>query len=405
MRVLVVNSFFFPNEIGGAEKSVRITSSELVGLGHEVQVVALGPDFQDSAVDGINVRNVPISNVYLPSGKAENRPAASKLTWHVLDTYNPSMSAKLDRIVREFKPDVIHTNNLSGFSVSVWLTARKNRIPVVHTTRDFYLICPKGTMIKGGASCATQCRTCTAYSLPRRYASRFVSHVVGISDFILQRHLKYGFFDGVDSSVIYNPYLPGTGLFDNELGYKASKPSWRLGFIGRLDPVKGVEVLIDACKALVDGGVDIELSIAGEGNESYEATIRQRSSGLGGRVALLGKVEASSFYRDIDLLVVPSVWDEPLGRIVLEAFAHGLPVVSTPVGGLPEVTTGFAGFVSESVSAAALVTSIREALDRIQRYPEEVREAAIQESRKYEPPAIARAYQAVYTNAVEAYRG
>lgn len=403
MRVLIVNSFFYPDEVGGAEKSVRITAAELVRMGHDVLVVTLSQESRRLSVDGVQVIGVPLANFYFPSGKGEGRSSFSKLAWHALDTYNPVMSYRLKGIVEKYKPSVIHTNNLSGFSTSAWAVAGKLGIPVVHTTRDFYLLCPKGTMLKNGNACSQQCGTCRSYSVVRKSLSKGVAHVVGISDFMLRRHRRYGFFDGVEASVIFNPYLPEACSIGSDIKADEDRLArWRIGFIGRLDRAKGVEMLLDACTALVVKGIDVSLTVAGEGTKEYEELLTDRSRGLGARVRFLGKVEASSFYRDIDLLVVPSVWDEPLGRVVLEAFAYGLPVVATPVGGLPEITKGYAGIVCDDVSAPAVAHSIMIALDRLEADPRRVGEAALAESKRYAPEYVARRYLSVYTDVVEA---
>jgi glycosyltransferase involved in cell wall biosynthesis len=108
----------------------------------------------------------------------------------------------------------------------------------------------------------------------------------------------------------------------------------RLLYLGRLDPIKGLEVLLDACTEL-EGEPPFEwtLTIAGSGNPTYSASISDRIQrlGLGGRVTLAGEVVGS---RKDDLLafshvvIVPS-HSESFGMVVAEALAHGRPVIAS----------------------------------------------------------------------------
>jgi glycosyltransferase involved in cell wall biosynthesis len=112
------------------------------------------------------------------------------------------------------------------------------------------------------------------------------------------------------------------------------------GFIGQLREVKGVLGLLDAVAAL-SARRPWHLVIAGRDpnpGAPYEALCRDRAAGpdLAGRVSFLGFVDdTTEFYRAIDVAVVPSL-AEPLGRVPLEAAAHGRPSVAFAVGGLPD---------------------------------------------------------------------
>ena len=87
-----------------------------------------------------------------------------------------------------------------------------------------------------------------------------------------------------------------------------------------------------------------ELAIAGEGPEAFTAELRRRAGDL--PVRFLGWTDPAAFLDGIDLLAVPSVWHEPFGRVTVEAFAHGVPVVGSPYGGTKElIRTGETGFL------------------------------------------------------------
>jgi glycosyltransferase involved in cell wall biosynthesis len=110
-------------------------------------------------------------------------------------------------------------------------------------------------------------------------------------------------------------------------------------FVGRLERLKGVHVLIEAFRSY--RGLD--LLVAGEGEERAE--LERQAAGLG-HVRFLGHVpqgELDALYRGATALVVPSVGYEVFGLVVLEAFARGTPVVVHDLGALPELVANSGG--------------------------------------------------------------
>jgi glycosyltransferase involved in cell wall biosynthesis len=122
----------------------------------------------------------------------------------------------------------------------------------------------------------------------------------------------------------------------------------RLLFIGRLDPIKGIESLLRACSKLAaDADLRWRLTIAGGGSSAYVAAIRQqiRSLALQERVSMVGAVleEAKKkLFEDSDVVIVPS-HSESFGLVVAEALAHAVPVIAskgTPWSGLEQEGCG-----------------------------------------------------------------
>jgi glycosyltransferase involved in cell wall biosynthesis len=108
----------------------------------------------------------------------------------------------------------------------------------------------------------------------------------------------------------------------------------RLGFVGRLDPKKGVENLIAACRILKErSGPDFSLAIAGSGSSEYEAQLRREIDRLelGNEVAMLGDIrgeEKRRMFERTDVVVVPS-FTENFAIVVAEALAHGAAVIAS----------------------------------------------------------------------------
>jgi glycosyltransferase involved in cell wall biosynthesis len=218
-----------------------------------------------------------------------------------------------------------------------------------------------------------------------------VQHVVGISRFMLERHQRNGYFEGVPASVIYNSY---NGPAAPEM--RAPGAELVLGFIGRLVPAKGVELLLEAFRRLhADAGQGaLRLLIGGEGHPDYVAALRRQAEGL--PVEFLGRVNPATFFPRVDLTVAPSVWNEPLGRVVIESMSFAKPVVVTPVGGMPELVTPGAGLVISDVSANALHAGLSELLPTLRRDYPVWSAAALKASRAYGTAAIAAQYAEVY---------
>ena len=183
--------------------------------------------------------------------------------------------------------------------------------------------------------------------------SNLVNAVVGISHFILNRHLNLGYFSRAQTrKVIFSAYPASTIHSPNS--FKNSLPL-RLGFLGRLKQNKGIELLLQVVAKLPTE--KYKLWIGGKGPEREERYLRNRYAA--GNIHFLGFVEPESFFNNIDILIVPSLWNEPLGRIIFEAYAYGVPVIGSNRGGIPEIIEkGNTGFVFDPDRPDTLLTLI-----------------------------------------------
>lgn len=140
----------------------------------------------------------------------------------------------------------------------------------------------------------------------------------------------------------------------------------RIGYLGRLSPRKGVDLLLRALPALIDDGLDARLDLVGAvfpGYEWYERELRDSAAELGiaGRVRFLGfRSDIASSLADIDVLVVPSRLDEGFGNVAVEAVLARRPVIVAARAGLREAIAGVPTAVAiEPDDVTALVTALK----------------------------------------------
>lgn len=325
-----MNTLYAPHIGGGAEITLKLLVETMASRGHQVCVLTTGPTKQLKVdfVDGVRVLRVGFQNVYWHFNRAQ-MPLWKRMIWHVLDIYNPGMGRVVKKVVADFQPDVVSCHNLAGFSSSTWAVLKAAKVPIVQVLHDYYALCPTSNMYRAGRICAQACLPCRLMRIPHTVLSNRVSAIVGISHFVLNRHLDANKFSKVKlQAVIQNAR---TGRVTVSPRVEVASPL-RFGFIGTLAPAKGIELLLDAYGQL--WATEHALYVAGRGEPDYEKSLHSKA---GNGVRFLGPMEAAQFFPMIDVLVVPSLWQEPLGMVVVEAFMHGVPVLASRVGGIPEM--------------------------------------------------------------------
>lgn len=332
MRVLIVNSLYPPIQVGGAEKSVGLLAEALVRSGVDVAVASLHPGTSEEQEirNGVRVYRLPLDNIFWPFG-IENRPGLKdRMIWNIKDLWNSKAAKRFDGILEMERPDVVHTNNLRGFSVAVWKQARRRNIRVVHTLRDYALVCRRG-MFRDGRVCESQCSGCKVVSELRRQASKNVDMVVSNSEYTLRAHQKSGFFDGTPSAVTFN--IAGGPKPSERSQERKNSDSLVFGFVGALNEHKGIETVLEATTKLQHNSWI--LKVAGKGTTEYVGELQRRFNDP--RIEWLGFVAADRYYPEIDVAVIASIWPEPLPRTMIEALNYDRSILCARAGGIPEL--------------------------------------------------------------------
>lgn len=205
-------------------------------------------------------------------------------------------------------------------------------------------------------------RTPLYYNLDR-LSFRFYEHVMGVSEDLVQRCRQMGarrvslILNGIDERTFARRHPAA----DSPLRQQHRVPPGRLllGAVGRLSAEKGFDLLIRAVEALVRAGHDLELWIAGDGDQRAELEKLIAELGAGGRIKLLGFCEDTiGLYHALDGFVLSSL-REGLPNVVLEAMAMRVPVVATRVAGVPNLLTdGQTGVLCEPGDLPGLTDAI-----------------------------------------------
>lgn len=399
MRILHLNVLYPPNLRGGAERFVATLAQEQAKRGHDVAVATLTREPEPRREeDGVSVFRIGHGNLFWFE-EWDKHSAPVRYANKFLANWNPITLRRIRNVVAEFRPDVMNSHCMVAFAVDSWKAAAEHNIPIVHSLHEFNLVCRNTNAFRHGRMCERVCLACRINE-PKRWLSRHVSAVVGVSSDVLQRHLDFGFFHHIPSerqTVIWSmPPIP--------IRSRPSRPRdapFTIGFIGRIIPEKGLETLLDAVGQLPRVGW--RLLIAGKVFPPLDLkTLQARAAGL--PVEWLDVVPAPKFYPQIDLLVVPAIWADPGPLVVHEAFANAVPVIGAKIGGIGDlVENGVTGWHYAPGDAAALASvlaqRIRAGRDSL---PHETAFANFR--RETAPQRVAERYELFYRSTIDNLR-
>lgn len=355
MKILYINVLYAPFIGGGAEITLKHLAEGMKDKGHKVRILSLTENNikEKETIEGVDVIRLPIKNLYFPYFKNRKKPSHKKMKfWHLIDTYNPLYMYSIKKEIQQFSPDVISVHNMQGFSVAIWDILKSLKIPFVQVLHDQYLLCP-ANMFRNQQLCTEQCTQCKILRFPHKIKSKNVN-VVGISNFILNKFLNYGYFNNAKiKEVIYNSRKFNQNLI--QIDNRMNTNDIVFGYIGTLIQYKGIEVLLDL---FVNNKIlkKYKILVAGSGEKKYENFLKQKYKAK--NIIFLGQVKQEEFFSNVDITLVPSLWEEPLGMIVIESLLFGKPVITSNMGGLPEMIENGMGYIFDPKIKDDLVNKI-----------------------------------------------
>jgi glycosyltransferase involved in cell wall biosynthesis len=346
VRILIISDHY-PPYIGGAQIQTALLARKLHERGHEVAVVTTWqnglPAFQEE--DGVSIHR--LRQMRTVRGLARKR-------WqhHQPPFPDPVTTYGLRRVIRDFKPDLIHAYGWMSYSAAAALIGK--RIPLLLTARDYAYGCANRTLIRDGEECSgpalPKCISCAGrhYGRPKGWiaaigvlASRPLlkrkTHGVHSISTYVREIVRRDFLDERVSSssgqVIHDviPSVPREEELPVTNGHHAleSLPSEPfMLFVGALRRVKGVPQLLAAYERLTNPPVLVLVgTMEPDSPTEFPAGVRLLTDVPHDAVMAIAASDNCLFG------VMPSLWPEPFGTVVCEVMSGGKPVIGTAPGG------------------------------------------------------------------------
>jgi glycosyltransferase involved in cell wall biosynthesis len=367
VRILHVNKYLYRR--GGAESYMQAVASLQRDAGHEVAFFGMDHPENDPHL------YAPHFPSYL---ELEPPPptAAGKVAGVGRMVWSTSARRGIDAVAADFQPDVVHLHNTyHHLSPSILGPLARRCIPAVMTLHDYKLACPTYRFLDKGELCQACLGGHFSQAVRRRCKDGSLASSAAMAA-ELAIHTALRAYRHVQVFVCPSRFMAGrmaaAGVFPDRLRWvphfvappaeSSVEGTSTVVFAGRLSPEKGVDTLIDA----VGRVTGLRLDVAGDGpdRDRLERTAARTATD---RVRFLGRVDADTvdaLISEAVAVVLPSRWYENQPMIVLEAFARGVPVVATDLGGTPElVRHGTDGFLVGPDDPTGLAAALQALLD------------------------------------------
>jgi glycosyltransferase involved in cell wall biosynthesis len=310
MKIVYVIHQFYPYTFGGVEIYTYDLAREMSRRGHDICVVSM-PHKLDCKSPQYTYKKEKFNFIKIKNKKNHLKEFKS--------------------ILRVRKPDIVHFQHLQYFSPRIIEITRALNIPMILHLHDYFYICKRIRLLtKDGKICRsnTNCPSCKARISKWKEHIDNIDLILANSHFARNIYIKSG-FDPKKIMVNYN------GIDTKRISkVKHSKSHiLRFAFLGTVIKDKGIEVLIDVFNRLSSSA---SLEIWGRVN-SYRCELLKRIKNP--NIKIKGEYSPSNIKNvlsKIDIVVIPSIWPETWCNVKTEAFASGLGVLASSIGGIPE---------------------------------------------------------------------
>lgn len=325
MRILVNPNTLAP--VGGVEMAMLQVNQELSRRGHDINAL-----YRQGGVQEQEWRDLAESLVQVPTFDFTKRTA-----WRDLRALRPAVRAAIDA-----QPDILHLNRVEQ---SVWglLASRRAGVPIVTTVRNEPQFPGVGLV------------------------GRLTTHFIAVSQYMRRRWTEAGVpadrITVIGNGVRAEEYPVGGAdeLRRARADLGIAPTEFVVLYYGRVAPEKGVDVLLEAWRRMsVHRGRLMIVGVDEFGPDREHLRDLQAAQPRGCDWVPLQQ-NVVPYLHAADVIVLPALWQEPFGRVVIEGMATGRPVVASRVGGIPETLTGeFASMLVEPGDSGALAARISE---------------------------------------------
>lgn len=328
MRVLTVGSMYPPHHFGGYELVWHSAVEHLRAREHEVEVLATDARTGSRQPDGPGVYR--------------------QLRWALRDARFESLAPRarlelarhnhrtLVRRLDEFRPDIVAWWAMGGLTLGMLERVRRRKLPAVAFVHDDWL--DYGRWADAWLHTFRGQRAHVGPIAEKLFGIPVVPEFAGAARyvFVSERTRQHALDQGLGLS---DTGIAHSGIHEDFLTpARESSWEWRLLYVGRLDPRKGVDTVVEALAHLP---AQARLELVGGWDTAEEARLHRlaATAGVEARVHFAGHCERGDIvaaYGRADAVVFPVRWEEPWGLVPLEAMGRGRPVVATGRGGSAE---------------------------------------------------------------------
>jgi glycosyltransferase involved in cell wall biosynthesis len=356
LRILTLTNGYPPHYYGGYELTCRDVMEDFRREGHEVTVLtstARVPGVVDIDEPHVYRELIPYWN--WEAGHEDFPP--TPLGRFRVERHNLRALADAISTVR---PDVVSVWHMIGLSISLLSAVEAAGIPMVITVGNEWLVeapsydawtrmCRRWPMWKPRSIAGVSTQLPSLQTATINFVSKFIRQLASE---------RSPWSVSAESPIV----APGIDLVDFPITEPAQRDwGWRVLYVGRIDPVKGVATLLKAFALLPTAA---QLNVVGSGSAAYEEEMKSLADSLGimDRVTFerCPRESLRERYVNSDVFVFPSEWDEPFGLVPIEAMACGAPVIATGTGGSREfLRDGDNCLLYKPGDADALAASLR----------------------------------------------
>lgn len=365
MRILMLSEFY-PPLIGGTERHVQTLARELVRRGHHIAVATLmhkgSPEFEED--EGVNVYRISgwnrvLTRFYQDQDRQFHPPIP-----------DPGVIAGLRHVIEQERPDIVHARKWMLYSFVGLKTWSKAKLVV--TMHDYSLTCPTVTYLHDGQTCTgpgyLKCINCgiSQYGKVKsflmtsglkfsNYLPQHVDKYIAVSSAVRDAHIK-GAGKRAKPIEVVPTFIPDNVLDEaNQIERPAFLPPEDnyILFVGKENAIKGIDVLLEAYEGLSDlAPLILMISDFGSTSRKFPAGVTV--------VRNASHAQVMAGWKHCAVGVIPSIWPEPFGQVVVEAMACGKPVVASAVGGIPDIVLdGESGLLIKPNEVSALREALR----------------------------------------------
>ncbi|MBQ9684170.1 glycosyltransferase [Candidatus Saccharibacteria bacterium] len=374
MKIVISTDVYYPMINGVAVFSKNLATG-LKKRGHQVMVLApsISGKFSVEKDPDYNFTIVRLKStrMYLYPDQIEKIPNDKKVLGikmpqllyknglHV--SYNPYSDIR--RVLEDFKPDIIHNQTSGPLALAIFRYAKKRNIPIVMTDHTYPdNLTQQVKLPKFAKKPINAAMNAYFMSFLRRSEYATLPTKQAITDLLPKNHHSFKVpVEALSNGIDLSRFTKGPASEEIYKKYAIPKNVPIILYVGRIDPEKSLDILVNSFKKLIKEAPKAHLVMVGDGTarEKLEKMIKRKK--LGSQTHFIGRVigdDLSQIYRTGTVFVITSK-TETQSIVLMEAMASGLPAIAVNAGAVTElVKDGENGFIFEPDDTAGIASGI-----------------------------------------------